>query len=160
MLPIQARPPSGALDVKPQLLSPSGFEEEGARLSPDGRYFAYVSNSSGKAEVYVRAFEGSPGAKPAGGTLMVSKNGGRAVRWRGDSKEMFYTGSGGDLMSVDVSTTPVFRAGAPKPMYKFPAPVNWDVTADGQRFLFAVPVGQNSASPYTVVLNWQAVLKR
>jgi serine/threonine protein kinase len=160
MLPNQARAPSGTLDAQPQALSPSGFDEQEARLSPDGRYFAYISNSSGKTEVYVRAFEGSPGAKPPGGTVMVSKNGGRAVRWRGDSKEIFYTGSGGDLMSVDVSTTPVFQAGMPKPMFKYPAPINWDVTADGQRFLFAVPVGQNSASPYTVVLNWQAALKR
>jgi Tol biopolymer transport system component/tRNA A-37 threonylcarbamoyl transferase component Bud32 len=161
MLAIQAQAHSGTLDAKPQALSPSEFSEEGARLSPDGRYFAYVSNSSGKAEVYVRPFEGSSsGAKPAGGTSMVSKNGGSAVRWQSDGKEIFYTRPGGDLLSVDVSTTPVFRAGVPNLMFKAPASSNWDVTADGQRFLFVVPAGQNSASPYTVVLNWQAVLKR
>jgi Tol biopolymer transport system component len=161
MLAIQAQAHSGTLDAKPQALSPSEFSEEGARLSPDGRYFAYVSNSSGKAEVYVRPFEGSSyGAKPAGGTSMVSKNGGSAVRWQSDGKEIFYTRPGGDLLSVDVSTTPVFRAGVPNLMFKAPASSNWDVTADGQRFLFVVPVGQNSASPYTVVLNWQAALKR
>ncbi len=91
---------------------------------------------------------------------MVSKNGGRAVRWRGDGKEIFYTVPGGGLMSVDVSTSPMFQAGVPKALFKPPSPLNWDVTADGQRFLFAVPTGQNSASPYTVVLNWQAALKR
>ncbi len=161
MLPIPARPPSGTLDLKPQVLSTSGFDEDGARLSPDGRYFAYLSNSSGKDEIYVRPFDNSfSGARPAGGTSMVSKNGGRAVRWRADGKEIFYVVPGGDLMSVDVSTTPVFQAGVPKPLFKPPASLSWDVTADGQQFLFAVRMGQNSASPYTVVLNWQATLKR
>jgi hypothetical protein len=54
----------------------------------------------------------------------------------------------------------VIQTGVPKPLFKAPALTNWDVTADGQRFLFAVPVGQKSASPYTVELNWQAALKR
>jgi hypothetical protein len=91
---------------------------------------------------------------------MISKDAGAAVRWRGDGKEIFYRVPGGDLMSMEVSTTPVFQPGVPKPLFKPPAPsnLNWDVTADGQRFLFAVPVSQNSAAPYTVVLNWQAAV--
>ncbi len=146
MLPIQARPLSGTFEPKPQTLPRSGFDEGSARLSPDGRYLAYVSNSSGKDEVYVRPFDGSSsGAEPAGGTSMVSKNGGRAMRWRGDGKEIFYTVPGGDLMSVEVSTTPLFQAGVPKPLFKPPRSSNWDVTSDGLRFLFAVPVGQSSA---------------
>jgi len=150
-------------DSKPKALLRSKFNERGARFSPDGRYFAYVSNSSGKDEIYVRPFDSSSsGAQPAGETLMVSKDGGGAVRWRGDGKEIFYRVPGGDLMSVEVSTTPVFQAGAPVSLFKPPAPsnLNWDVTADGRRFLFAVPVGQNSAAPYTVCLNWQSALKR
>jgi len=93
---------------------------------------------------------------------MISKDGGGAVRWRGDGKEIFYKAPGGDLMSVEVSTTPVFQVGAPVSLFKPPAPsnLNWDVTADGKRFLFAVPIAQNSASPYTVWLNWQTALKR
>jgi eukaryotic-like serine/threonine-protein kinase len=150
-------------DPQPQRLVRSEFLERDARLSPDGRYFAYVSNSSGKEEIYVRPFDASSsGTGAVGGTSMVSKDGGGAVRWRGDGKEIFYLVPGGDLMSVEVSTKPVFQAGVPKPLFKPPATpnLNWDVTADGKRFLFAVPVGQNSAAPYTVVLNWQAALRR
>jgi dipeptidyl aminopeptidase/acylaminoacyl peptidase len=156
-LAVQSPLGSGAADPKPQTPARSEFDDQDARWSQDGRYFAYISNSSGKTEVYVRPFDG---AQPSGGASMVSKDGGRAVRWRGDGKEILYMTPVGDLMSVDVSTTPVIQTGVPKPLFKAPALTNWDVTADGQRFLFAVPVGQKSASPYTVELNWQAALKR
>jgi hypothetical protein len=157
MLPIHEPSPSGTLAPKAQTLPRVAFDEQGARLSPDGRYFAYIANSSGRTEVYIRPLEGS---ESAGGPAMVSKNGGGTVRWRADGKEIFYTVPGGDLMSVDVSTTPVFQAGVPKLLFKAPAATNWDVTADGQKFLFAVPGAQNSTPPYTVVLNWQAGLRR
>ena len=64
-------------------------------------------------------------------------------------------------MSVEVSTAPVFQAGVPKRLFNPKAASRfWDVTSNGQRFVIPVPVGQNSAAPYTVVLNWQAGLKR
>ena len=154
------RPLSGILEARPKTLPRSAFNEESARFSPDGRYFAYVSSSSGRNEVYVRPFDSSSaGIQSGGGASMISKNAARSVRWRGDGKEILYTTQGGDLVSVEVSTTPVFQAGAPKPLFRAPESSNWDVTADGQRFLFAVPVGENSASPYTVVTNWQEALK-
>jgi Tol biopolymer transport system component len=155
MLPIQTS------NSKAKPILQSEHLERGARWSPDGRYFAYVSNSSGKDEIYVLRFDGSS-SRSVGDPLMISKDGGGAVRWRGDGKEIFYKAPGGDLMSVEVSTTPVFQVGAPVSLFKPPAPsnLNWDVTADGKRFLFAVPIAQNSASPYTVWLNWQTALKR
>ena len=91
---------------------------------------------------------------------MVSKNGGSAVRWRSDGKEIFYTRPGGDLLSVDVSTTPVFRAGVPNLMFKAPASSNWDVTADGQRFLFLKPLTEATPTPITAVVNWTASLRK
>ena len=92
---------------------------------------------------------------------MVSKGGGLSAHWRGDGKEIIYLAPNGDLMSVDVSTTPVFQAGVPKRLFNPKAASRyWDVTSDGRRFVIPVPVGQNSAAPYTVVLNWQAGLKK
>jgi eukaryotic-like serine/threonine-protein kinase len=162
MLPTRPEASSGTSNPQPQVLV-SESRLWGGLLSPDGRYFAYVSGSSGKDEVYVRPFDGSSsGTRPPEGISLVSKDGGGAPKWRGDGKEIFYRGSGGNVMSVEVSTTPVFQAGVPKPLFKDPGGSfwKWDVTADGQRFLFAAPVGENSAAPYTVVLNWQAALKR
>lgn len=159
-LPLPAQPGSGASAPQPLTPPQSEFDEQDAHFSPDGRYVAYISASSGRPEVYIRPFDGSSsGAQPSGGALLISKDGARAVRWRGDGKEIFYTSPAGDLISVDVSIQHAIQAGVPKLLFKAPAQTNWDVTADGQRFLFAVPVNQSSASPYTVVLNWQAALK-
>jgi hypothetical protein len=95
---------------------------------------------------------------------MVSKDGGTTPLWRRDGKELFYlSGSGGTAMAVDVSTSGVFQAGLPKPLFKVPVGVLfWDVSADGKRFLMAAPSAESSAaSPkFTVVLNWQAALRK
>ena len=66
-------------------------------------------------------------------------------------------------MGVDVSTSGVFQAGIPKALFKVPNGVIWwDVSSDGKRFLMATPSPTSpAASPeFTVVLNWQAALKK
>src|SRR6202008_2566764 len=115
---------------------PAEFSQRGARFSPDGRFFSYLSNENGKDEVYVQRFdpslgsEAGSGAKSAGGKWMVSKGGGLSAHWRGDGKEILYLAPDGDFMSVGVSTTPIFQAGVPKRIFKpKAAPRFWDVTA-------------------------------
>ncbi|PYS41513.1 MAG: hypothetical protein DMG14_07145, partial [Acidobacteria bacterium] len=166
MLPLNAGATPRSADRSPQPLVHGQFNERGARFSPDGRFFAYVSNLSGSDENYVQTFDPSASGNQPSEGVKISKDGGNAVRWRGDGKEIFYRSPSGDLMSVDISTTPVFRPGTPRLLFKTPpAPaisqlLFWDVTSDGQRFLFAISVGQSSAAPYTVLQNWQALLKR
>jgi len=167
-LPLTGATAGGSGDAKPIALLPAEFGQRGARFSPDGRFFSYISNENGKDEIYVQSFDpslgsgaGGSGAKSGGGKWMVSKGGGLSAHWRGDGKEIFYLAPNGDLMSVEVSTAPVFQAGVPKRLFNPKAASRfWDVTSNGQRFVIPVPVGQNSAAPYTVVLNWQAGLKR
>jgi Tol biopolymer transport system component len=134
------------------------FNERGTRFSPDGRWFSYTSNESGKDEAYVRPFD--PGSGKAGeGQFMVSKDGGASPKWRGDGKEMFYLSPGGTIMSVDITTTPVFTAGTPKALFKGPQGVIfWDIARDGQRFLMPVPQDANAPAPYRVILNWTSTL--
>ena len=137
-----------------------------ARFSPDSRWIAYMSDESGKAEVYIRPF---PAA--SGGKWMVSKGGGGQPRWRRDGKELFYISADSKLMAVEVATASgTFQAGIPKALFAAPiwggSTVNvtrYDVTADGKKFLInSLPKVTASAheSPITVVLNWQAVLKK
>jgi Tol biopolymer transport system component/predicted Ser/Thr protein kinase len=147
------------------------FNEAAAAVSPDSRWIAYRSNESGRAEVYVQPFNPSPdaGTAAAGGKWMVSKGGSPGmVRWRGDGKELYYLSPDGKVMAVEISTNPVFRAGSPAPLFQVPptflraAPAPGtlvDVTADGKRFLFAIPVQQSTREELTVVLNWPAALK-
>jgi Tol biopolymer transport system component len=141
------------------------FNDAIARFSPDAHWFAYDSNESGKNEVYVRPFNppassAASSSTPISGKWMVSKGGGNAL-WRRDGKELFYISSDAFMMAVDVDTTGVFQAGIPKQLFKTPPDVLfYDVSADGKRFLMPVPLSSSADSSFTVILNWQAQLKK
>jgi hypothetical protein len=138
-----------------------------ARFSPDSRWVAYTSDESGKREVYVSPFPAAPGVK-----WRVSEGGGDQPRWRPrDSKELFYISPDHKVMSVEISTASgAVQRGSPKALFTVPIfggptliTTRYDVTADGQKFLInSVPTETASAasSPITVVLNWQAGLKK
>jgi hypothetical protein len=122
------------------------FNEDQGRFSRDGRWIAYVSNEAGANEVYVRAFTTNfgSGSASAGGSALVSKGGGTSPHWRRDGKELFYMAPDGKMMVVDVAVGPEFRASIPSLLFQAPTRViDWDVTADGQRFLLV----QSGAAP-------------
>ena len=124
-----------------------------ALFAPDGKWIAYTSDESGGKEIYVQRFP-SDGAK-----WHVSSKGGDLSRWRKDAKELFYISPGGTLTSVAVSADGgVLRFGTPAPLFTIRG--NYDVSADGQRFLVLTPVDEREASPMTVVSNWQALLNK
>jgi Tol biopolymer transport system component len=149
--------------AKPEVFLKTEFREAQAKFSPNGRFVAYTSDSSGTPEVYVQPFP-----NPSGGKWMISKGGGQQPHWRGDGKELFYRvggGAGATLMAVDITLAPAFKAGIPKMLFQSPVGnTTWDVTADGQKFVRAVqPTAAASGAPpepITVVLNWAAGLKR
>ena len=91
----------------PFMRDTGGFNELDARFSPMGRWVAYVSNQSGVKEVYVREFatDFSTGSASTGESVLVSRGGGNAPRWRGDGRELFYLAPGGKLMAVDVTAS-------------------------------------------------------
>ena len=132
------------------------FNETQAQFSPDGRWVAYVSDESGQPEVYVQSFAGSPERR------RISTNGGARPRWRRDGRELFYLSPENKLMVVAVADGTTFQAGEPKPLFRINSGVwlDYDVTADGQRFLSNNAAASANSSPITVVLNWTADLKR
>ena len=144
------------------------FNEQDGRFSPDGRYVAYVSDESGRNEIYVRDFspDSVRGGSGSSGKWLISNSGGTEPRWRGDGKELYYRSADGKLMAVEVTTEPVFQAAALKALFQAPlagGPASlpqWDVSSDGKRFLFPAPAEQAASTPFTVVLNWQAGLKK
>ena len=149
VLPLEGRKPMPFLHAE--------YNEDEGRFSNDGRFVAYVSDESGRSQVYVREFS----AKTGGGQWLVSTAGGSNPRWRADMKELFYLSPDGTIMAVDVTAGAVFQAGTPKPSFKLPPGVlTWDVTADGARFLAVVSLEQSAQAPFSVVLNWQEGLKR
>jgi hypothetical protein len=133
-----------------------------ARFSPDGNCVAYASAESGKQEVYVQPFP-----NPQGSKWQVS-NGGFQPRWRADGKELFYT-TDSKMMAVDLVTAPgkcgpAINRGIPKALFTTPSfgglirSHQYEVTPDGANFLLRKTA--RAAAPITVVLNWQAGLKK
>jgi WD40 repeat protein len=129
------------------------FAEQDAVISPDGRWFAYSSDESGRLEIYVQAFA------DASKRYQVSASGGGRPRWRGDGKEIFFL-AGNTLQSVSISPGASFEAGKPVDLFRLPMWEDYDVTRDGQRFLVATSVEENPVFPPTVVLNWTSELPR
>ena len=134
------------------------FRETAATFSPDGRYVAYLSHESGQDEIYVQPFPES------GRKLTVSSNGGRQPRWARDGKELFYV-EGSTLVAVSVSTGSTFSVGAATRLFEHPGLrgerlfPQYDISADGQRFILAETVGLGADAPKPsihVVQNWFA----
>ena len=120
-------------------------------FSPDGRYIAFLSNEGEKdvatMQVYVRPFDASkPETHPPGNAIKISNNKGGAagmIFWRQDGKELIYMTRDWEVMSVDVTTTPIFQAGTPRLLFKMDTPLPGNVknvAGDGQRFVFSMPV--------------------
>ncbi|MBK8003105.1 MAG: serine/threonine-protein kinase [Gemmatimonadetes bacterium] len=130
--------------------------EHNPKLSPDGRFLAYVSNTTGRAEVYVRTFPDS------GATWVVSRGGGAEPAWGPDGRELFYR-SGDALLRVPVETRAGFSAGRPDTLFSgLYVPnanhTNYDVHPDGTRFVMVrMADGERRA---LVVVNWAAELVR
>ncbi|HCP99745.1 MAG TPA: hypothetical protein DIT99_03185 [Candidatus Latescibacteria bacterium] len=133
---------------------------ETADWSGDGRYLAYQSDESGIPQVYVISFPSGEGKWP------VSKDGGLSPRWNKNGTEIFYlSGTINDrrLTVVPVSTRGVFRAGTPTVLFSTEsiraAGVNFDVTADGKRFVMVQHIADSEPSTITVVQNWYTECK-
>jgi serine/threonine-protein kinase len=139
-------------------------------FSPDGRWIAYVSDESGRDEVYVRAYPGGGPSRP------VSNGGGRAPGWSRDGRELFYLvlqdlAPGGStptqMMSVPVTTENGFTAGLPRRLFagKFTLQTmvrGWDVAPGGNRFLMVVGKDRPAvrADQMILVQNWFDELRR
>lgn len=154
-------------DKKPIPFLVTEFDERAAKFSPDGRWVAYVSDESGVNEVYVRPFSmnATRTAVEAGGKWLISYGFGneRGINpcWRGDGRELYYQSGfdSGHIIAVSIDTSPVFHAGVPHLIGLPRVESGWDVTEDGKRFLVVAPKSTRP-DPYTVIVNWQAALKK
>ena len=143
-------------DHTPIPLLRTQFDENLGEFSPDGKWYAYVSNESGPREVYVRGFAASSAPGDEAGKWLVSRNGGRNPVWRSDGKEICYIGPAGNVMSVSVDANHSFQIGVPQILFALPAGVNSLTvasygfpahTADLRRFL--LPIAMEQAGPST-----------
>ncbi len=147
-----AAPTSGTEPPIPVAVSP-GDEEQG-KFSPDGRWVAYMSNESGRPEVYVVTFPAREGK------WQVSQGGGSEPRWSRDGRELFYIDAENRFQSVEVIHSPSgFTAGAVRPLFQYHGvggTWRYDVSPDGSRFLVTTAPENEPLSSITIITNWTA----
>ncbi len=146
-------------DRRPFPVFQTEFDEFAAQFSPDGRFVVYMSNETGRYEVYVRAFSG------AAGKWQISTAGGAQPRWSHDGKEIFYITLDGTLIAVPVDVTKRFDAGVPAKLFSIAThallaelPPPYDVAPDGRRFIFMSRL-ESPSTPITVTRNWTSALE-
>jgi dipeptidyl aminopeptidase/acylaminoacyl peptidase len=146
---VWALPVDGA-DRKPFPVAQTAAGETNGKFSPDGKWVAYQSDETGHDEVFVRPF---PGPGPS---VRVSTGGGQGAFWRHDGKELFYRTTDDHLMAVSVSASGkgTLDFGLPQSLFKIKGSIVPET--DGQRFLWLLPIGNDSQPPITVIVNWAA----
>jgi Tol biopolymer transport system component len=127
-------------------------------LSPNGKWMAYVSSESGRAEVYVDRYP-SLAEK-----IAVSTDGGQRPRWSRDGRELCYR-QGDAVMAVSVDTGAGFRAGKPRRLFAGPyrgesQEMAFDVSPDGRRFLMIKSDAAATLRQINTVQNWFEELKQ
>ena len=131
------------------------FDEMDAALSPDGALLAYVSDESGRYEVYLQPF-------PAGGWKeKVSTRGGSQPRWRGDGKELFFVEDNGGMVAVSLTGSQRLSAGERRELFRQPNLLGrghaYDVSPDGQQFVIRETVDDSGhVEGFRIVQNWSA----
>jgi eukaryotic-like serine/threonine-protein kinase len=145
------------------LIAAESADEAAPALSPDRRWLAYVSNESGRSEIYVRPF---PHVED--GQWQVSRAGGVEPLWAPNGREIFFRGLDGMLMTAAVAPGAPFSSTEPRSLFRASSYLIWenyrayDVSPDGQRFLFARAPGslEAHATPVARIDNWAATLGR
>jgi Tol biopolymer transport system component len=145
----------GMHETKPILQD--SFSSSAPRLSPDGRLLAYISDQSGRNEVYVVHYP------QMNGKWQVS-NGGvdNAPIWDPLGSALYYVQEGA-LMKVNVGQEPAIRFSAPQEMFELPQSVITvhDISRDGKKFIVTVAEESSvQAEQLTIVLNWSAELRQ
>ena len=146
--------------MQPSTLFGSRFSEEDPHFSPDGRAMTFISNESGRFEIYVQSFP-DPTTK-----TQISANGGAQLRWRRDGRELFYIAADGHLMAVPVlnASGSAFQTGLPVALFvphiggaiTGPQKQQYDVSPDGQRFFMNTLI-QGPSPPISIVFHWPGI---
>jgi dipeptidyl aminopeptidase/acylaminoacyl peptidase len=143
--PLQPNP--GEAAPIPNIEKPAPVSD--LKISPDGRWVAYISDVSGRTEAYVRQRAATTGAK-----WQISTNNAAAVQWAPNGHELLYAAGGAGIFVVPyTATTDAFVPGAPR---AWPTPGR-DVamrgfSTDGKRLLVVEPAVNGKGMNHMVLL--------
>ncbi len=140
---------------EPVPLAETPFDETTGRISPDGRFLAYVSNETSRDEVWVTPFLSQ------GRRERVSPDGGGVPLWSRDGETLFYLNPSSEVVAVSVRTGEGLTLGTPEVLFRANIDVGfspWDVLGNDEGFL--VIKRSDEPSEFTIVWNWAAELDR
>jgi dipeptidyl aminopeptidase/acylaminoacyl peptidase len=152
------------LDMKSRRVTPfinAQAWEASPAISPDGRWMAYSSNESGRAEVWIRPFPGQ------GGKWKISSERGTEPIWSKDGKQLYYR-EANRVWAVDIRTGESLSHGKPHLLFErqgldLGSPVrNWDLWPDGQGFIMVMEeeIKPQPVTEMILIQNWLEELKR
>jgi eukaryotic-like serine/threonine-protein kinase len=128
----------------------SGFNDTDGRWSPDGAWIAYVSDESGRPDIYANGREGD--------RIRVSFAGGTRPRWSRDSRSIFFL-RGSTIMRATLMDSSPARFAAPLPVLDIPGIRDYDVAHQRDAVLAVVPVGPAPSGPVSVIVDWQSTIR-
>ena len=146
---------------KPYVFLHTVVSEAHSQFDPkSGKWIAYSSDDSGRREIYVKPF--IPGQPASEARWQISTAGGTMPRWRRDGKELYYWALDGRMMAVQVADQggPAFKWSTPVELFEAGPPtlrtndISFDVTPDGQQFLFAEAALQAGSQSLMIVTDW------
>jgi Tol biopolymer transport system component/predicted Ser/Thr protein kinase len=132
------------------------------RVSPDGRWVAYTSMTTGLPQIFVAAFPSFTEQQ------QVSVQGGVTPQWGRDGRELFYLTTDRELMAVDIRIGARLEASEPRRLFPTkanprPAIPTYAVAADGARFLVLDRVapadGSDAPGVLDVIINWPRLVQ-
>ncbi len=136
----------------------SQFNEWIGRFSPDGKWFAYQSDETGKYEIYIRPTDGSPSK------WQVSTNGGTGAVWLENGKEVVFNLNNQELFSVPVSSSEdQIVIGQARSIYKSESGLQTsiqDVSADGKKILLKRTLNAQVLRSASLIFNWQNLVEK
>ncbi len=141
---------------EPRVLVETPEDEAYGQISPDGRWFLWSSDESGRYEVFVAPFPGMAGR------VQVSRSGGTQPRWGRDGHELYFKTPDNVLTALPIETgSGTVAVGSPEPLFAITEFYGWTyaISADGERFLVREPLAEREASPITLLTGWTALLE-
>jgi serine/threonine-protein kinase len=157
------------IDTVPVPLVATEADEQAPAVSPDGRWMAYLSDETGRDEVFVRPFPDTDRGK-----WQVSDGGARAPLWAHSGRELFYMTADRRMMAAEIHAGPPFSVGQQRVLFHVASDIlmavvtgSYDIAADDERFLMrrVVAAGDEAgdAQPaihrLVLVQNWFEELK-
>jgi Tol biopolymer transport system component len=133
-------------------LAKSGFNDTDGRWSPNGMWLAYVSDESGRPDIYANRRDGS--------RVRVSFGGGTRPRWSRNGRALFFLRGSAVMRATLADTTPATFAPPGTPVLDVPGIRDFDVAHRRDALLAIVPVNASQAAAVSAVVDWQSVMPR